>query len=315
MEVVHVPGDFGRPTHGCAVSIGAYDGVHAGHRRLIARLREKAAELGCAAAVVVFDRHPATVVRPGSAPLLLTGLDHKLELLDGAGVDLTAVLRFDEPRSREPPEDFVTEVLVNRLGGRAVVVGQDFHFGWRRAGDVALLRRMGAALGLEVTGVELYAAGPNGSVVSSTRIRALLAAGRVGEAAGMLGRPHQVRGTVGHGDRRGRQLGFPTANVDVPPGIQLPADGVYAGWYSRPAGPPHAAAISVGRRPTFHSEEHGPVVEAYLLDFAGDLYGEQARVDFVANLRDQVRYQAAGDLSAQIARDVVATRAALGPPR
>lgn len=311
MDVLHQPGVCRTPPDGCVVTIGAYDGVHLGHRRLIARVRATAADLGCAAAVVTFDRHPATVVRPQSAPLLLTDLDQKLELLASTGVDLTVVVHFDEDRAEETAEEFVKEVLVDCLAVRAVVVGHDFHFGHGRAGDVPLLQRMGAQLGFDVMGVHLYPGGADGTAVSSTRIRRLLAEGRVDEAAELLLHPHQVRGQVGRGDGRGRTLGYPTANVEIPGDIQLPADGVYAGWYHRPGGDRHRAAISLGRRPTFYRDGGVRLLEAHVLDFDGDLYGEAARVDFVARLRGQVRFDSAQSLSAQVDLDVSQARAVL----
>jgi len=299
------------PAGGSVVSIGAYDGVHLGHQALLARVRAMAAELGRASAVVTFDRHPATVVRPASAPLLLTDLDQKLELLAALEVDRVVVLRFDAERAREAAEDFVTEVLVGCLAARAVVVGHDFHFGHRRAGTVALLQAMGADLGFDVLGVALTGDAGGGEPVSSTRIRARLAAGDVEAAAALLGRPHEVRGTVGTGDGRGRDLGYPTANVAVPSGIALPADGIYAGWYARPDGSVHAAAVSLGRRPTFHDDAPAPVLEAHLLDFDGQLYGEPAAVRFAARLRDEERFDTVGALVAQMAADVDAARAVL----
>ena len=295
------------------VTIGAYDGVHLGHRAVIARVRAMAADLGCGSAVVTFDRHPATVVRPESAPKLLTDLEQKLELLGGTGLEHAVVLRFDEERSRESAEDFVREVLVRCLRARAVVVGHDFHFGYRRRGNVLLLQEMGAVLGFDVLGVTLVADGKGGQAISSTRIRQLLAAGDVAAAADLLGRPHEVRGKVERGDGRGRrQLGYPTANVEVPAQILLPADGIYAGWYERADGEVHPAAISVGRRPTFYQGGAAtPVLEAYLLDFDGDLYGERAKVRFTARLRDEERFDSVDGLIEQMALDVKAAREAL----
>ncbi len=311
MEVFHQPGDCHPPAGGSVVTVGAYDGVHTGHRRLIGRVRERAAELGCASAVVTFDRHPATVVRPDSAPRLLTDLDQKLELLASTGLDVAVVVHFDEARSRETAEEFVEEVLVGCLAVRAVVVGEDFHFGHHREGNVAMLTRMGATHGFTVEGVDLFGAGPDAKAVSSTRIRGLLAAGDVAEAADLLGRPHQVRGVVGYGDRRGRSLGYPTANVEVPAAILVPADGVYAGWYRRPDGRPYPAALSIGRRPTFYDNAELSLLEAFLLDFDGDLYGEAAAVDFVAALRGQERFEDVDALVAAMGRDVAAARRAL----
>lgn len=313
MEVLSEPDACPRPAAGTVVTIGAYDGVHLGHRALLARVRSMADQLGAAAAVVTFDRHPATVVRPESAPKLLTDLAQKLELLATTGMDYAHVVRFDEARAAESAEDFVRELLVGCLAARAVVVGHDFHFGNRRRGNVGLLQAMGAELGFDVLGISLVgdADGPGAEPVSSTRVRALLAAGDVAGAGALLGRPHEVRGTVVAGDERGRTLGYPTANVAVPGDILLPADGIYAGWYSRPGGAVHPAAISLGRRPTFHADAEASVLEAYLLDFEGDLYGERAAVRFAARLRGEERFDSVDALLAQMADDVVATRAAL----
>jgi riboflavin kinase/FMN adenylyltransferase len=313
MEILHHPGDCAT-TRPCAVTIGAYDGVHIGHRLVVERVRRVAAEQNLASAVVTFDQHPAAVVRPESAPRLLTDLDQKLELLAGTGVDYVLVVSFDRARSEESAEDFVREVLVGCLDTRAVVVGHDFHFGYKRQGTVALLQRMGAEFGFDVTGLRLFPGGPSGLPVSSTRIRELLAAGAVDEAATLLGRPHQVRGVVTRGDQRGRGLGFPTANVAVPDMIAMPADGVYAGWYLRPDGVRLPAAVSLGQRPTFYQDAALALLEAYVLDFDADLYGEAARVEFVAHLRGQSRFGAVSELIAQMERDVAATRSVLGIP-
>jgi riboflavin kinase/FMN adenylyltransferase len=300
-----------RPTNGTVITIGAYDGVHRGHRTVIGEVRMLAAERGCATAVVTFDRHPAAVVRPESAPKLLTDLDQRLELLAATGVEYTLVIPFDEARSREPAEDFVKEVLVDCLHARAVVVGEDFHFGRGRGGNVELLRAMGPEHDFETIGLGLVQVPGLDGPVSSTAIRELLAEGRVAEAATLLGRPHEVRGTVQPGDKRGRELGFPTANVMVPEEICLPADGIYAGWYERPDGRVHASAISLGRRPTFYESADASLLEAHLLDFDGDLYGEPAKVRFVSRLRGEERFDSVDALVAQITRDVEATRAAL----
>lgn len=289
------------------VTIGAYDGVHLGHRAVIREVRDRARARGLRSAVVTFDRHPASVVRPESAPRLLTDLDQKLELLASTGVDYCLVITFDDARSEESAEDFVHEVLVECLDARIVVVGEDFHFGHGRRGNVGLLRRMGSELGFQVEGLDLV--GPDGrpasdaSRVSSTRIRHALVEGDVALANALLGRPYEVRGLVAHGDERGRELGFPTANVSVPGDTLLPADGIYAGWYERPSGEVHPSALSVGRRPTFYVEAHASLLEAHLLDFSGQLYDEHARVRLVARLRGEVRFDSAGALIDQMQRD------------
>ncbi len=311
MEVLHHPGNCSS-RHPCVVTIGAYDGVHTGHRLVIDRVRRAAQEQGLQSAVVTFDRHPASVVRPESAPRLLTDMDQKLELLAETGVDYVLLVHFDESRSQETAEDFVHEVLVGCLDTKAVIVGHDFHFGRDRRGSVPMLQDMGAELGFDVTGLRLLRGGPDRDPISSTRIRKLLAEGSVGEAASLLGRPHQVRGVVAHGDQRGRLLGFPTANVSLPEDIALPADGVYAGWYRRPDGILRPTAISLGRRPTFYAESGLQLLECHLLDFDGDLYDEPAQVDFVAHLRAQARFESSQALIDQMSRDVATTRRVLG---
>jgi riboflavin kinase/FMN adenylyltransferase len=306
-----------RPVDGCAVTIGAYDGVHRGHQQVIADVRRQAAERGLATAVVTFDRHPAQVVRPESAPALLTTLEQKLELLEATGIDYTLVISFDEARSKEPAGQFVDEVLVDCLRARLVAVGADFHFGHNREGNVELLRTLGVTKGYEVDVIDLV--GIDGRPasdeqrVSSTAIRRALAAGDLAAANEMLGRPHEVRGVVEHGDKRGREWGFPTANVALPEETALPDDGVYAGWYLRPDGVSLPAALSLGRRPTVYDEHGLRLLEAYVLDFEGDLYDEPARVQFVSRLRGQERFDEVDDLLAQMHADVAAARAVLAP--
>ncbi len=312
MELLTELASFRAPA-GTAVTIGAYDGLHRGHQYVIGRLRGMAAAAGLESVVLTFDQHPAAVVRPDSAPLQLTDLEQKVELLGSTGVDHTIVLHFDEARSQEEPEDFVRDVLVGALRARIVVVGEDFHFGRRRRGNVALLADMGASLGFEVVHLPLMPGADGAPPVSSTAIRRLLEAGDVTGAAALLGRPHQVRGRVEQGDQRGRELGYPTANVAVPADILLPAPGIYAGWYVHPDGPRHAAAISVGRRPTFHDARSPVVLEAYLLDFAGDLYGQRGAVGFVQHLRDEARFDSVDALIEQMGRDVEATRSVVSP--
>ena len=305
-----------RPPEGTAVTIGAYDGVHLGHRAVIAEVGRRAAARGLATAVVTFDRHPASVVRPESAPRLLTDLDQKLELLADTGVDYCLVVTFDEARSHESADAFVREVLTGCLAARVVVVGDDFHFGHGREGNVELLRAMGAELGFEVEGLELVDAGgrpaDEDGRVSSTRIRHALVEGDLEQANALLGRAHEVRGVVAHGDERGRDLGFPTANVSVPGDILLPADGIYAGWFERADGAVHAAAISLGRRPTFYVEAHASLLEAHLLDFDGDLYGEHVKVRFAARLRGEEKFDSVEALVDQIGRDCDEARRRLG---
>jgi riboflavin kinase/FMN adenylyltransferase len=302
------------PPQGTAVTIGAYDGVHLGHQAVLRELRRLATDRGLETVVVTFDRHPASVVRPESAPKLLTDLEQKLEALAATGdVDHTVVVPFDEARSQAEPEEFVRDVLVAGCDARLVVVGEDFHFGRRRRGNVALLRDVGAELGFETIGLGLVAgrSGRDAIPVSSTAIRRMVSVGDVTEAAALLGRPFELRGVVAAGDRRGRELGYPTANVEVERSLLVPGEGIYAGWYERPDRSVHEAAISVGRRPTFGDGTPTPVVEAYLLDFEGNLYGERARVRFVARLRDDERFASVDELVAQMDRDVADARQVL----
>jgi riboflavin kinase/FMN adenylyltransferase len=314
------------------VTIGAFDGVHLGHRRLIERVRRTADDIGALATVVTFDRHPASVVRPESAPLLLTDLDQKLSLLEECGAELTLVVHFDAERAAERADDFVAEVLVGCLNARGVMVGHDFHFGHNREGDVPLLQRMGARMGFDVTGIRLVGTGaqsaqgnsgpsavggePLGDAqpISSTRIRRLIGEGDVVGAATLLGRWYELRGVVAHGEKRGRELGFPTANLEVSKEMQICADGVYAGWYLRPDGTRHQTAISVGRQPTFYESRPYSLVEAHLLDFQGDLYDEVGTVELVARLRGQERFGSIEALIDQMSSDVAQTRRTLGAP-
>jgi riboflavin kinase/FMN adenylyltransferase len=316
VQVLHDTGPLPDLSGGTAVTIGAFDGVHVGHTALIAETRRLASELGCPSVLVTTDRHPATVVRPASAPPLLVDETQKLELLSQTGIDDVFIVHFDGERSLEGSEEFVREVLVNQLHARVVVVGADFHFGHRRKGDVALLEQLGAESGFTVVGLPLVGLPGIEGPVSSTRARIALASGDVELAARLLGRLPEIHGVVEHGDHRGRTIGFPTANVAVPGDILLPIDGVYAGWYLRPNASgdpqPHASAINIGRRPTFYEESGLLLVEAHLIDFDGDLYDEQARVRIAARLRGEVRFDGIDALKRQLEIDVEHTRTLLG---
>ena len=296
---------------GAVVTVGMFDGVHRGHRALLDRVAAEAAARRVPAAAVTFDRHPLAVLRPGSEPPLLTTLDRKVELLGDAGMQVVLVLEFTHELSEMGAEAFATQVLFDGLAARAVVVGENFRFGHKAAGDPALLASLGRPRGIEVVAVGLRTAGDE--VVSSTRVRAELAAGDVAAAAASLGRPHAVEGVVVVGDRRGGPLlGVPTANLAVPAGIASPADGVYAGHLSdqdadRPLARP--AAISVGTNPQFGTDRR---VEAHVLDFDGDLYGHRVAVDFTHHLRDQATFAGLEELIAQIKADIVKARQLLG---
>jgi riboflavin kinase/FMN adenylyltransferase len=300
------------------VTIGVFDGVHRGHQAIIGHAVARARQAGLASVVVTFDPHPSEVVRPGSHPAILTESSRKAELIDALGVDVLCVIPFTVAFSHLPAETFVHDVLVEHLHANAVVVGDNFRFGHRAAGDVTLLGRLGRTFGFTVEGAPLVA-GESGATLSSTYIRSCVDAGDVDTAASALGRPHRVEGVVVRGDQRGRELGFPTANLLVAAHVAVPADGVYAAWASRAPrlgveapGPRHRAAVSIGSNPTFSGRERR--IEAYLLDVDADLYGERLALDFVTHLREMRRYAGIDPLVEQIRRDVADTRAALTAP-
>jgi riboflavin kinase/FMN adenylyltransferase len=305
------PGGWGRSV----VTIGVFDGVHKGHQATIGHTVKRAKDLGVQSVVVTFDPHPAEVVRPGSHPAVLTEPARKAELIEALGVDVLCVVPFTPDFSRLPAEAFVHDVLVEHLHAALVVVGSNFRFGHRAAGDVALLERLGRTFGFGVEGTPLVA--NDDTIFSSTYIRACVAAGDVTAAATALGRPHRLEGVVVRGDQRGRELGFPTANLLCHRYAAVPADGVYAARLvrhgtraarERPEALP--AAVSIGTNPTFSGRERR--VEAYVLDFDGDLYGERLALDFVRHLREMRSYDDIQPLIAQIAEDVAQTREALG---
>lgn len=290
------------------VTIGAFDGLHIGHRTIIGQVIEQANESESRRSVLVtFDRHPASLVRPESAPKLLSTHEHKIELLAETGLDATAVITFDETQAAESPEEFVERVLVNCLRAEKVVVGEDFHFGRGRSGNVELLRRLGERHGFSVQPVELVSTGE--TITSSTAIRSAVARGDVESAGLMLDRPFEMRGVVRRGDARGRTIGFPTANIEVSTTFAQPAEGVYAAWYVRelPDGSTVSlpAAVNIGRRPTFY--EHAPLalVEAHIIDGRDlELYDEQARLRFVARLRAEKKFDSLEDLKRQLEVDI-----------
>jgi riboflavin kinase/FMN adenylyltransferase len=295
-----------------------YDGVHRGHQALIGSAVERAREKGRPCLLLTFDPHPAEVIRPGSHPAILTSLDRKAELVAELGVDAMCVLPFTAEFMRLSPETFTHTVLVEQLHAAHVVVGENFTYGHRAAGTVDSLTVEGRRFGFGVEGVPLAQLADGDVAISSTYIRACVAAGDMEAAAAALGRAHRVDGVVVRGDRRGRDLGYPTANVETPPFTAIPADGVYAGHLvtrdprsgaSRERFP---AAISVGTNPTFQGSRRS--VEAFVLDWDGDLYGEHVGVEFAARLRPMRAFPGVDDLVAAMAEDVERTRDLLGLP-
>ncbi len=289
-----------------AVAVGNFDGVHLGHQALVAATRAAAASRQGSSVVLTFDPHPAAVIAPDRAPARLASLGQKVDTLTALGVDAVVVLPFDRAWAEVEASDFARRVIAEALHAQVVVVGADFRFGHRRAGDVPLLQQLGPALGFTVEVVPPVFAGTE--PVSSTRVRAALALGAVDAAAALLGRPFAVRGHVVAGDQRGRTLGFPTANVE-PEGEVLPAHGVYACRVTV-NGVRHAAVANVGRRPTFGGTDVR--LEAHLLDFERDLYGTVMEVAFERRLRGEQRFAGKDVLVAQIAADASAARAVLG---
>jgi riboflavin kinase/FMN adenylyltransferase len=299
----------------CVVTIGVFDGVHRGHQAIIGRAVERGRELGLATVVLTFTPHPAEVVRPGSHPSILTPPRYKAQLVEGLGADVLCALEFTLEFSRMSPAAFAHTVLVEHAHAAAAVVGENFRFGHHAAGDVAVLSEIGARFGFETEGVPLLRDGS--TTISSTYVRSCVDAGDVAAAARALGRPHRVEGTVVRGDQRGRTIGYPTANVELAPHTAVPADGVYSGWLveclakgddvtRRPA------AISIGTNPTFEGRERR--VEAFVLDFDGDIYGDRVGLEFAKRLRSTVRFDGVDALVAQMRDDVARVRADLVSP-
>ncbi|GAA1991752.1 bifunctional riboflavin kinase/FAD synthetase [Kitasatospora viridis] len=303
-----IPGDWGRSV----VTIGSFDGVHLGHQLVIDQVVNRARELDAKAVVVTFDPHPSEVLRPGSHPPLLAPHPFRAELLAARGVDAVLVLPFTAELSQESPQDFVRRVLVEALRARLVIEGPNFRFGHRAAGNVALLAELGREDDFEVEVLDLKVRGTagGGEPFSSTLVRRLVAEGDVTGAAEVLGRPHRVEGLVVRGAQRGRDLGYPTANVDTVAHSAVPADGVYAGWLTA-AGDRMPAAISVGTNPTFDGTAR--TVEAYAIDRVGlDLYGLHVAVEFLAFLRGMEKFDSIEALLDRMADDVKQAREMTG---
>jgi riboflavin kinase / FMN adenylyltransferase len=288
MDVTWLPDAQRRPRQ---IAVGEFDGVHLGHREVIRG----------ADTVLTFEPHPRTVVAPDTAPKLLMALETKADLIAGLGVQELVVIPFDGSFAAQSPEAFIERELVERLGAERVSVGENFRFGHRARGDAKLLAAQDAFETRIARLVEL-----DGEIISSTHIRGLVAAGDVAAAARYLGAPFQIRGSVAHGDKRGRTLGYPTANLMPDPRLVVPDHGVYA-CRAFVGGTEHVAAVNVGVRPTFKTGR-GLLVEAFLVDFEGDLYGEPLRLDFLERLRGERRFDSVDALVEQMGRDVHATR-------
>jgi riboflavin kinase/FMN adenylyltransferase len=308
-----IPADWGR----CVLTIGVFDGVHRGHAKLITTAVAAARKRGLPSVLMTFDPHPMEVVRPGSHPAQLTTLTRRAELAEALGVDVFCVMPFTSDFMKLTPEAYARDLLVGRLHVAEVVVGANFTFGKMAAGTVDQLKELGSRLGFAVQAVPLHA--EDDVTLSATYIRSCVAAGDMPAAADALGRPHRVEGVVVHGAKRGRDLGFPTANVESPSITAIPADGVYAAWFtvlgkkdnpdSLEPGKPYMAAVSVGTNPTFSGRVR--TVEAYVLDAEADLYGQRVAVDFVKRLRGMESFDSVESLIARMSQDVDDARAAL----
>jgi riboflavin kinase/FMN adenylyltransferase len=296
----------------CVVTIGVFDGIHRGHQSIIADAVRMAGDRGVPSVLITFVPHPSEVVRPGSHPPVLTSIVRRAELVEQLGVDVFCALPFTLEFSKMAPDEFVHHALIDRLHASAVVVGDNFRFGHKAAGDVALLGRLGRTFGFTAHGIPLLTEGD--TPLSATYVRSCVKAGDMRTAAQVLGRPHRVDGVVERGDQRGRELGFPTANLRTDAWAAVPADGVYAGslvrldeWGRTVPGPPlGTAAISVGTNPTFEVRQRR--VEAYVLDFSGDLYGATVGVEFVERLRGMEKFDSVEALVTQMHADVAGTR-------
>jgi riboflavin kinase / FMN adenylyltransferase len=304
-----VPGNLGRTV----VTVGNFDGVHLGHQHVIRVARETADAEGLSVVAVTFDPHPMAVLRPQHAPTVLTDLDERARLLHDAGADHVFALHFDLDVAAWTPDEFAQRVLADGLHAAVVVVGANFRYGSKAAGDVTTLTSSGERLGFRAVGVPLDG-GPQ--VWSSTYVRTCLAAGDVAGAAQALGRPFTVRGVVVRGDRRGRQLGFPTANVPTSGMTAAPADGVYAGWLRRlDTGERYPAAISVGTNPTFDGERERRV-ESYVLDRDDlELYDVEVEVSFVDRIRGMSRFDSVEELIDMMRQDITRAHELLGGRR
>lgn len=309
--IASVPAGFG-PS---AVSIGKFDGVHAGHRRVLAELRAVATEAGLASAAVTFDRNPLSVLRPEVCPDPLVSNAQKLELLEATGIDATLMLHFDQAFSEQSPRQFVTSVLSGALNARIVFVGSDFRFGSKGSGTVETLRELGAELGFEVRLIDAVVApaGTEQRRASSTWVRELLAEGRVAEAATVLGRPPSIRSVVVGGVQRGREMGYPTANLAHGAEGFIPGDGVYAARILID-GVTYGAAVSIGNNPTFEGIAD-KTVEAHVLDESFDLYGKTVELSFIEYIRPMNKFPDVDSLVAQMHRDEEKIRSILGQPR
>jgi riboflavin kinase/FMN adenylyltransferase len=300
MRLIRSPGELQPAGKKICLAIGFFDGVHLGHQQIIRQTIADARQHEAIALVLTFDRHPNVVVAPARVPRLIYSLPQKLRAIESLGVDALLLLHFDKALSERPGEEFVRGLAREPGGIRSICVGANFAFGHKRSGNVELLRKMGGELNFAVHG--LAAVALDGKAVSSTRIREAVAAGNLDAAGQMLGRAYSLAGTVQRGDALGHQLGFPTANLDVA-GLVLPPNGVYA-VHAETSGRNYRAVVNIGCRPTIAQSQPQLRVEAHLMDFTGDLYGQELELFFVEKLRDEKKFGSVEELRRQIAADI-----------
>jgi riboflavin kinase/FMN adenylyltransferase len=304
MKVIHAANELKPGNRKVCLAIGFFDGVHLGHQQIIRQTIADARQHNAIALVLTFDRHPNSIVAPDCVPPLIYSLPQKLRAIESLGADHLLLVRFDKKFSEQSGETFVRS-LARDLGSiQSICVGADFVFGRKRSGNVALLKKLGGEIGFLVHG--LAAVSLDGRVVSSTRIREAIRAGKLDAASQMLGRPYSISSRVVEGDQLGRQLGFPTANLDAA-GLVLPPNGVYSG-FTKPKGQFYRVALNIGFRPTMASAKPELRVEAHLLDFSGRLYGTELEIEIGERLRDERKFASPAELQAQITRDIAAVR-------
>jgi riboflavin kinase/FMN adenylyltransferase len=304
MKTMHVASELGNSTRKVCVAIGVFDGVHLGHQQIIRQTVADARQHDALTLVVTFDKHPSAIVAPDRVPPQIFSRSQKLRAIESLGADALLEIPFDKTFSEKSGEIFIRE-LARELGKiHSVCVGAEFVFGHKRSGNVALLKKLGAELNFQVHG--LAAVSLDGQVVSSTRIREAIRAGNLDAASQMLGRPYAICGKIIEGDKIGRQLGFPTANLDATK-LVLPPNGVYSGC-ANVNGQMYRVALNIGLRPTVAAAKPQLRVEAHLLDFAGDLYGTELQVEIGQKLRDEMKFASRAELQKQIAGDVAAVR-------
>ncbi len=304
MKIVRAARDLETGGRKVCLAIGTFDGVHLGHQQVIRQTVEDARQHEALSVVITFDRHPRAVVAPDRMPPLIYTLAQKLRAIASLGVEATLLFHFDEAFSRQPGEQFLRALAQEPGHLHSICVGSDFTFGYQRSGNVDLLRKLGQELGFQVQ--SLAALSLNGQPVSSTRVRDAIRAGQFDVASQMLGRSYGLEGPVVRGDQLGHRLGFPTANLEVT-GLVVPPNGIYAA-HARFQGRSHRAVVNIGYRPTVAAASPGLRVEAHLLDFQGDLYGQDLELIFVEKLRDEQKFSSLEDLKRQIARDIVSAR-------